>query len=273
MIKLQHLINLRTDKFQKSNVKLVRHVSTGDYKDILKDRDNLLEYQSFQSIEKFKDTDYLISFTALDSTKALFLGIFKVESVERRWYEKSKKEEFYYTLKEDKLYDDLIDRLVIDWGGSTRNWVQRYDKQDKEVLEILPKGYLGEFKGLTNFILDFDDLKKLIDNPEANRDWKSNLSSINGIYMILDKKTGKQYIGSAYGKGGVWQRWSDYANNVHGDNVLLKELCDSGSNYKQYFQYTVLQSLPSNINMKEVIKIENLFKQKFGTLVHGLNRN
>ena len=270
MIKLRELIELRTDIFKKSRVKLVRHV---DDKGILKDRDDLLEYQRFQSTEKFKDTDYLISFTGLDSTKSLFLGIFKVEDVEKKWCENSKKEEFYYTLTEVKLYDDLIDRLVIDWGKSTISWVQWYHKQEKEVLEILPKGYIGYFPGITNFFLDFDELNKLISNPDANRDWRINLSSINGIYMILDKKEGKQYIGSAYGDGGIWQRWTDYANNIHGGNILLKDLCESDENYKENFQYTILQSLPSNINKKEVIRIENLFKQKFGTRAFGLNAN
>jgi hypothetical protein len=45
MIKLRELIELRTDIFKKSRVKLVRHV---DDKGILKDRDDLLEYQRFQ---------------------------------------------------------------------------------------------------------------------------------------------------------------------------------------------------------------------------------
>ncbi len=274
MITLREIIELKTDKLKDSRIKLVRHKdSRREYRDILKDRDNVLEYQRLQSKEVFKNTDYLISFTGLEGTKALLFGIFKVEDVGTKWHEKEQKEVFYYTLTEEKLCDDLIDRLVIDWGTATLSWHQWYDKQEKEVLEILPKGYLGEFKGLTNIVLDFDDLKKLISNPDANRDWKGNLSSVNGIYMILDKKEGKQYIGSAYGKGGIWQRWSDYAINVHGGNKLLKKLCKSDVNYKQNFQYTVLKSLPSDINKKEVIRLENLFKQKFGTRAFGLNEN
>ena len=91
--------------------------------------------------------------------------------------------------------------------------------------------------------------------------------------MILDSKTGNQYIGSAYGEGGIWQRWSEYAISVHGNNKRLKELCSSDNNYKMNFRYTVLQSLPSNISKKEVIKLENLFKEKFGTRSFGLNEN
>ena len=268
MFTLQELIELKTDFFKGKRVKLVRHKdSRTEYKDILKDREALLEYQKQQGREVFKNTDYLISFIGQESTKALLFGVFKVNGVDK------KEEKFYYNLTEVNVIDELIDRVVIDWGKSAISWYQWYDKQTKEVIEILPKGYLGEFKGLTNFVLDYDELKKLISNPDANKDWKSNLSSINGIYMILDNKTGSQYIGSAYGTGGVWQRWSEYASSIHGNNKRLKELCKKDVNYKKNFQYTILESLPSNINKKEVIKIENLYKEKFGTRAFGLNEN
>ncbi len=34
------------------------------------------------------------------------------------------------------------------------------------------------------------------------------VSSVNGVYLILDTRTGNQYIGSAYGNDGIWQKWS-----------------------------------------------------------------
>jgi len=266
-LQLQDIIELRTDFFKGKRVKLVRHKDNRtEYKDILKDREALLEYQKEQGKEVFKNTDYLTSFIGQESTKSLLFGVFKLNGVDK------KGEKFYYNLIEVNIIDELIDRIVIDWGKSAISWYQWYDKQTKEVLEILPKGYLGEFKGLTNFVLDYDELKKLISNADANKDWKSNLSSVNGIYMILDTKTGNQYIGSAYGKGGIWQRWSDYSSNVHAGNKKLKELCNNNK-YKQSFQYTILQSLASNISAKEIIKIENLYKVKFGTKSFGLNEN
>ena len=91
--------------------------------------------------------------------------------------------------------------------------------------------------------------------------------------MLLLVKTDSQYIGSAYGIGGVWQRGKEYASSIHGNNMRLKELCETDSNYKKNFQYTILESLPSNINKKEVIKIESLYKEKFGTRAFGLNEN
>ncbi|WP_298481454.1 GIY-YIG nuclease family protein [uncultured Maribacter sp.] len=268
MLTIQELFNLKTDILKSSKVKLVRHKDgRKEYKDVLKNRNELLEYQKEQKNDVFKGADYIVSFIGQESAKSLFFGVFKVNGV------KTKNTKLYYDIEEVNICDEFKDRVIIDWGNNTRAWYQWYDKQEKQILEILPKGYLGEFPGLTNFVLDFYELKRLIKNPDANRDWKNNLSSINGIYMILDKKTGNQYIGSAYGNNGIWQRWEQYANTMHGGNKKLIELCNNTNDYQKNFQYTILQSLPSNLTSKEVVKIENLYKEKFGTRAHGLNEN
>ncbi len=267
MITLQELLSLKTDLFSKSNTLLVRHKdSRVEYRDILKDREKLLEYQKYQSRTIFKDAHYLISFIGQERRKSLLFGIFKINGVQ------SIDKGFYYDIEELNICEDLVDRVVVDWGKASLAWVQYYHKNSKEVLEILPKGYLGDFPGLTNFILDFQELKRLVDNPDANREWKSHLSSINGIYMILDKSTGSQYIGSACGNGGVWQRWAEYSKTRHGNNIILADLCNDVE-YHKNFQFTVLQTLPSNLSNKEVIKLENLYKKKFGTKTFGLNKN
>ena len=61
--------------------------------------------------------------------------------------------------------------------------------------------------------------------------WQAALSSISGVYLILDTKTGKTYVGSAYGEGGIWQRWSCYAETGHGRNVELIALLQSKGSY------------------------------------------
>ena len=269
MLNIQELISLRTDIFDSKKVKLVRHKDSRiEYRDVIKDRLKLIEYQKEEKSDVFGKTDYLVSFIGQESTKSLLFGFFKVGNVEQR--ENGK---FYYKLEELNVCQELIDRVIIDWGNSTRSWHQDYKKHKKEVLEILPKGYLGEFPGLTNFILEYNELKRLFENPDANRDWKNHLSSVNGIYMILDKSTGKQYIGSACGKAGIWQRWNDYAKTKHGGNQLLIDLHSIDSDYQRNFQFTILQTLPSNLTSKEVTNIESLYKRKFGTRFHGLNKN
>ncbi|WP_060989545.1 GIY-YIG nuclease family protein [Photobacterium leiognathi] len=268
MIGLNELLSLKSDMLAKYKVKYVRHKdSRKEYRELIKDREELLKYQAHQSKNVFKDCDYIISFFGLDGSKSLFIGAFKVNG----WYENTG--EFHYDLKEIDIFDDFKDRLVVDWGKATLSWHQWVNDNDKEVVEMLPKGYLGEFPGLLNFILDFDELKQLNNNIDANKEWYHHLSSVNGVYLILDEKAGKQYIGSAYGKDGLWQRWSEYVRSGHGGNKLLKECFVNDANYGRNFKFTILQSLPSNTTNKEVINIENLYKKKLGTRLFGLNDN
>lgn len=265
---LQEILDLKSDIFKNSKVKLVRHKDNrAEYRELIKDRDELIEYQKSQSKPVFHDCDYIISFIGIERSKSILFGVFKVNG------SSIVNGEHYYDLEQVPQFDDFSNRIVIDWGSSAISWHQWYDKQKKEVVQILPKGYLGEFTGLLDFVLTFDELKRLIDNPEANEDWKHQLSSVNGIYLILNSKNGEQYIGSANGKGGIWQRWSEYAKTVNGGNKKLIELQKDDSICHKYFRYSVLQPLPSNIAKKEIDKIESLYKEKLGTRAFGLNLN
>ncbi len=267
MLTIQEILNLKTDIFKNSRVKLVRHKDNrAEYRELIKDRDGLLSYQKQQSKPVFHECDYIISFIGKERRRSILFGVFKVNGSVKRGGK------YYYELEELTEFEYLSNRAVIDWGSNAIAWHQWYDKQPKEVIQILPKGYLGDFPGLLNFVLDFNELKRLTENPEANEDWKNHMSSVNGIYLILDNKKGNQYIGSANGKGGIWQRWQEYAQTIHGGNKKLIGLCKT-KNYQNNFHYSILQTLPSNITQKEIIKIENLYKEKLGTKAHGLNDN
>ena len=265
---LRDILKLKSDALENKKVKLVRHKdSRAEYRELIKDRDELLKYQKSQSKPVFHDCDYIISFIGIERSKSILFGVFKVNG------STIVNGENYYDLEQLHQFDEFSNRIVIDWGSSAISWHQWYDKRPKEVVQILPKGYLGEFTGLLDFVLTFEELKRLIDNPEANEDWKHQLSSVNGIYLILNSKNGEQYIGSANGKGGIWQRWSEYAKKIHAENVKLKELYNQDNSCHKHFRYSILQPLPSNITKKEIDKIENLYKEKLGTRVFGLNLN
>ena len=276
MITLQELLNLKTDLFKNNKTKLVRHIDhraeykdfMSDYRKMLNNREKVLDYQRRQSKEVFKDTKYIISFIGMEGTRSLLFGIFKVNDD----YKKEGKN-FIYDLEELKEFSDLYNRIIIDWGKATIKWHQWYEKNPKEIVEIIPKGYLGLFPGLTRFVLTFNELERLIKNPDANKEWKMHLSSVNGIYLILDTKTGMQYVGSAYGKDGIWGRWSDYVMTKHGNNKELKILMGNDPDYYKNFQFTILEALPSNMHAKEVVQIENLYKEKLGSRAKGLNAN
>lgn len=270
MLTFKELLSLKTDVLDKYRVKYVRHKDTREeYKEVIKNRAKLLEYQALQNNNVFNNCDYIASFIGLSQSRAVFIGLFKVEDV------KTLATGYQYDLEEvvDDGIDDLKERLVIDWGNSTQSWHQWINKNPKEVTELLPKGFIGSFPGLLSFTLDFEELKNLINNPEANKDWYIHLSSIKGIYLILDKLTGEQYVGAAYGEKGIWQRWQTYALTQDGGNEGLIELCQNNSEYCQNFQFSILQSLPNNMSDREVREVEKLYKKKLGSRSFGLNKN
>ena len=54
--------------------------------------------------------------------------------------------------------------------------------------------------------------------------------------------------------------------------MTLVKLCEQ-ENYQQNFTFTILKTLPKNLQEHEVIAIERLFKKKLGYSVHGVNAN
>lgn len=104
------------------------------------------------------------------------------------------------------------------------------------------------------------------------------LSSVAGIYTILDRETGKLYVGKAnayggIGKGGIWGRWESYAKTGHGSNKQLIELLENNPERKQDFLFSILRTLPKTITNDEILEIENIYKVKLGTREYGYNSN
>ncbi len=237
-------------------------------------------YQSIQGRPVFDNCEYLVSFIGQKGSRALFCGVYKVngcksgkyiELPDNFQYPEWKKAKYLYLLEELPGFEDLKDRVIIDWGGSPRAWVQNL--RHREVVEILPKGYVKEFPGYLDFVLTFDELVKIIRNSEANREWHRMLAGVAGVYLISDKLTGKQYIGSAYGEKGILGRWTQYAKTIHAGNRLLKELVSDKPAYSNNFQFTILQTLPRTLTQKEVITYESLYMNKLGSRAFGLNIN
>ena len=103
--------------------------------------------------------------------------------------------------------------------------------------------------------------------------WQAALSAVNAVYLIVDTQSGRQYVGSAYGKEGLLGRWRIYVDSLHGHNKLMKELiCAHPERYK-YFQFSILQILPKTVTDDEVIHTESLWKQKLRTIEFGMNDN
>ena len=260
-----------------SKTKLVRHKDTRIdlYNMYTTKKEDFLTYQSQQSRDVFKGTQYIISFIGEEGSLSRFVGVFKVLDVkDNNTNELSvigTNYVFYYELEEISGFDDLKERAIIDWGLGTRSWVQ-WLKMEKEIVEIQPGLHYKQFTDYFDFILDFKELQEIVSNQY--KDWKRMLSATKGIYLISDTKTGKLYVGSAYGEEGIWGRWKVYVKTKgHGNNKTLKELITADKNYGGNFKFSILMLLPSTITADQAIKKETLFKNKLGTNSFGLNNN
>ena len=91
--------------------------------------------------------------------------------------------------------------------------------------------------------------------------------------MIYDSSSGKQYVGSAYGKNGIWSRWEGYARTGHNGNKALRELSNDNSDFANNFKYSLHHVFPKTISKNDVLKYESLLKNKLGSKAYGLNEN
>ena len=143
-----------------------------------------------------------------------------------------------------------------------------------EVQEILREPYSGRaFPGFENIDVSFEELETLVRNRS---DWRAALSSVKGIYLISDSKTGKHYVGSAYGVDGIWGRWCNYAGSGHGGNVELRELIsDPTLEYcRKYFRFALLEYRPTMTPDETILEREGFWKRiLLSRGEHGLNRN
>ena len=311
---IDELLKLRELGFEKFNVKLFRHpaqvlkVYKVDGRNHILELDKLyrkdLKYiETYQSYQRkgFECGNYVICFIGTEGVEAKFIGVYQVKDRKRVMevpvssnltaflHESGLKLEenfindscVFFELERDKKFDDLKDRLVINWGKATLSWHQWLFKNgriinNKEVVEILPKGKVIEFPGDYGKVnITFNKLSDIINNLGAHKDWKVSLAAVAGVYLIVDDETGKQYIGSAYGIEGILGRWKYYVETGgHGENKKLKELfSDKGKDYTKNFRFSILHILSKTLAREEVIKWEGIYKEKLGTRATGLNIN
>lgn len=134
---------------------------------------------------------------------------------------------------------------------------------------------MSRFNTYDDVELSFEELHEMVEGHYD--DYHSALSSVKGIYMIIDGNTGKQYIGSAYSEEGIWGRWASYSATYHGGNLeLIKLYEEHEKDYEDYFKkfkYIILQILPMRMSDKEVIEMESKYKKRFLTREFGMNAN
>lgn len=280
--------NSEFDNANESRIKLVRHSSKvkpdsfiykkyngSVYKLYRTDYALFKEWQSEQSDSKMKNVDYLVVFLAEEGCECRFIGVYRNYGPKRATGNGVSE----YAIEEVEGFEGLKDKVVIDWGKGTLSWMQNWQstKNVRRIDQVNTGDDIPYFIRYEDVILSFSQLQKVVEDKE----WKSKLESLNCVYMILDKETGKQYVGVTYKdmkhgiKNGILGRWTEYAQTGHGNNKLLVALLeDKGISYaEQNFQWTILETLPLNVTPKVAIDRESLYKKKFGTREHGYNEN
>ncbi|MCA9642843.1 MAG: GIY-YIG nuclease family protein, partial [Myxococcales bacterium] len=172
------------------------------------------------------------------------------------------------------LLPACIGRLVVTW---TRPLRRRYLKAetagpDLQLVALRERPFGAEdvrFPGFQSFHWTFADLVENVAHPLVA--WKSALASVAGVYAITDRLHGVTYLGSAYGRDGIWGRWVGYANSQHNDNKLLKRHVEAHG--ADGFVFSVLLTMDLSSKKDDVIAKESFFKRALGTRVHGLNDN
>ena len=286
-------------------IRIARHVMKGrgweGFDDLIRFDDELLSvFAGNMGSDRYKDAEMVLTFVALPKSKALFRSAFINHGIishakAKKYYAGYLKyqnylntadikyfnnetvikppklsKQIFYELEQSSLLESYRDRLVIDWGKS-QSYIQKII--DKPVTEIYPKGFVSLFPGWDKVHLSFKELSEIIGNPDGNKDWYEYLSRHSGVYVIFDKSTGMQYVGSASGGNGIWSRWEGYARTGHNGNKALKVLGKKNPDFANNFTFSLHHVFPRTVSKNDVLYYESLLKNKLGSRAFGLNEN
>ena len=242
-----------------------------------------------QDVDQFKDRfKYLAVFVGTNLNDTLFVKFYKigaknsmpkgfidpivnevVDEKRRHLFNSSWKNEdgsenkarIICELEDDSRLKKYEGKLIIDWGNSPLRWYQNAGNTSKEILQFNKEVVEPPFPGVASFSWDSDKVSSIY------KSWINFLSSSKGVYILVDKFTGNQYIGSATGKQGFYGRWLQYEKDGHGGNKLLKKLKNP------IYSIGILEVASSIDNADEILRKENDWKEKLGSRAFGLNAN
>lgn len=260
-----------------ARVQLVRHQDTRfrsratPYSLWLNHREQFEHYQSLQTRQVFDDETVIAAFVVPPNGETLFAGLYEAHARKRNTSAETCPLSFrqfapetinvYQIAPSASPLSHLSGLLTIDWGPGTRSWVQRARKQNKPVLELRRQRQEPPFPTFLNFQTRTDELETL---PET---WRAVLNTTGGVYLLVSLVNGEQYVGSATGEEGLLSRWSAYARDGHGGNVLLKQ------RGKAPYSICVLETSGSSATRTDVLRIEQAWKRRLGSRAFGLNAN
>lgn len=238
-------------------------------------RDNCPAFEQYQSVQSIKNQTkfrrpFWASFVAAPSGRTLFVGLYKAEYIgvgktdlvrpHTDGLDKAGTYDLYSLTLQSEL-SDLIGKLYVNWGSGTRSWVQRAEIQNKEVTEIRTAFKEEAFPGFSKFMKPLSEIASL---PSS---WIEPLRTTKGIYLLSCPKTKEQYVGAATGEDGFWGRWQFYVQTAHGGNVGLK------SREASDYRVSILEMAGSQLTTDDILRLEQIWKEKLQSREMGLNKN
>ncbi|MGL4567098.1 MAG: GIY-YIG nuclease family protein [Fusobacteriaceae bacterium] len=213
-----------------------------------------------QKVNRFPDhVKYIITFAQYSSNEFLYGGIFEILG---------RNENGYYVVEKTNLNKELDKRFIIEYFGSNKRgtvFKLDYFQENSKISYLLKNKYSGiTFPGLENINHSAKELYSIFE--KQIKEWKLPLINSKGIYLLLDTKTNKKYIGSANGENGFWGRWLEYIYNGNGGNKQLVELSQYDENYfRDNFKFSILEVVASNFSDEAIEVKESKWKDKLNT--------
>jgi hypothetical protein len=142
------------------------------------------------------------------------------------------------------------------------------------VSSILETAFFGDpFPGHDRINHTLADFTVIV--SQQRPDWRIALEHMKGVYVIHDQTIGARYVGSAYGDTGIWQRWSTYAETLHGNNVGLRELlAEKGADhFRANMKFALLEFWSMRTDDGHVLERESYWKNVLQARSLGHNKN
>jgi len=241
-------------------------------------------YQQIQNPKvenQMRKAEHLVSFFGHESSRAVYLGLYRIrgaKSVSSTVLNKmtaqkelvrlgmnpavSRPEFMMFDLVETDILSKWKGKLIIDWPPPGIAWSRWAGSNHFPVDAILEESMLeGKMPDWRELVLTWGELHVL---PKK---WQSKLSEWRGIYFILDEESGKGYVGSAYGSENIHGRWLNYKKTGHGNNKMLLK-CNPSK-----LRFSILERVSPDMEPKDIIGLENSWKDRLHTREFGLNGN
>lgn len=252
--------------FDLKNVFLLRHedkrVKSGVYRAWKSAPKDLEAYQSNQQWKnRFLEGSSLAAFVVGPEGETLFVGMYDVlklshvneEFIDPLLGKMPAGDRASHELKHSDRMREYEEKVVIEWGKGKLAWRQRASQENnKTILEIRAQAKEEAFHHVTL-------LRRLEDLRNIYPSWQTRLKVLKGVYL-LTFDDGMQYVGSATGEEGFWQRWQNYLTTGHGGNrVLIRDQRDARN-----AMVSILEVSGTAQTGPDIINQEMLWQRKLG---------